>query len=437
MCKTLKIILAAFVSVLPVLSAKAQDNAYNTFSPYSMFGIGDISKQGTVYNRSMGGIGIATRDARALNIMNPAAVTKRETKAVMIDFGLFSENKYYKQHGIKSSNNTFNMYDVVISFPVYKSFAMYAGFTPFSNTGYDITSYDSDPAIIASTGGTTYQAIGSGGLNNAFIGGGIDIFKGFSAGAEIDYIFGKINKDNLVDAQKTDIRDVYSGYEMKLHTFTGKIGAQYEMSLKNSMTATFGATYRLKTRMRGSVNDVRYASIGSIVDTLASKQNHLSKDDGVKLAGEIGVGFSLKRGDKWTAEINYIRSDWSNCGMNVDGFANVGDAKFSAAASQSIRAGFSLVPNRNDIRYYMKRVTYRAGTYWDREYYKLDGNTIDAFGLTFGATFPVFRWSNGLSVGMDIGQRGSLSGNKVRERYINFTVGLNIFDIWFLKPQYE
>ena len=85
----------------------------------------------------------------------------------------------------------------------------------------------------------------------------------------------------------------------------------------------------------------------------------------------------------------------------------------------------------------MKRVTYRAGTYWDREYYKLDGNTIDAFGLTFGATFPVFRWSNGLSVGMDIGQRGSLSGNKVRERYINFTVGLNIFDIWFLKPQYE
>lgn len=116
MCKTLKIILAAFVSVLPVLSAKAQDNAYNTFSPYSMFGIGDISKQGTVYNRSMGGIGIATRDARALNIMNPAAVTKRETKAVMIDFGLFSENKYYKQHGIKSSNNTFNMYYIIMSF---------------------------------------------------------------------------------------------------------------------------------------------------------------------------------------------------------------------------------------------------------------------------------------------------------------------------------
>jgi hypothetical protein len=38
------------------------------------------------------------------------------------------------------------------------------------------------------------------------------------------YVFGKINKDILVDAQKTDIRDVYSGYEMRLPHFTGKSG---------------------------------------------------------------------------------------------------------------------------------------------------------------------------------------------------------------------
>jgi hypothetical protein len=437
MSKTLKFFLAAFVSVLSVLSLKAQDNAYNTFSPYSMFGIGDISKQGTTFNRSMGGIGIATRDARALNVLNPAAVTKRETKSVMMDFGLYSENKYYKQHDVKSSNNTFNMYDVLVSFPVYKSFAMYAGLQPFSSVGYEVTSYETNTSIIANTGGVSYQATGSGGLNIAYIGGGVDVFKGLSVGAEVDYIFGNINKDNLVDAEKTDIRDIYSGYELRLHTFTGKFGAQYELPLKNSMTATFGATYRLKTQMRGTVKDIRYASIGSVIDTIASSSNHLSKDDGVKLAGELGVGFSLKKGDKWTAEINYIRSDWSSCGMDVDGFANVGDAVFSSATSQSIRAGFSLVPNRNDIRYYMKRVTYRAGTYWDREYYKLDGNTIDAFGLTFGATFPVFKWSNGLSVGVDLGQRGSHSGNKVRERYINFTVGLNIFDIWFIKPHYD
>lgn len=40
----------------------AQNEAYNAYTPYSMFGIGEISKQGTAYNKSMGGVGIATRD---------------------------------------------------------------------------------------------------------------------------------------------------------------------------------------------------------------------------------------------------------------------------------------------------------------------------------------------------------------------------------------
>ncbi len=147
---------------------------------------------------------------------------------------------------------------------------------------------------------------------------------------------------------------------------------------------------------------------------------------------------ALKGGDKWTAEVNYIRSDWSSTGMDkVIGFANVGNAVFSATTSQSIRAGFSYVPNRNDIRYYRRRVTYRAGAYWDQAYCKIDGNDLNAVGLTFGATLPVFRLYNGLTVGMDFGQRGSKANGLVRERYVSFNIGLNIHDIWFIKTRYD
>lgn len=38
----------------------------------------------------------------------------------------------------------------------------------------------------------------------------------------------------------------------------------------------------------------------------------------------------------------------------IPGFASVGNAVFSASAAQSLRAGFAIVPNRNDIRYYRK-----------------------------------------------------------------------------------
>ena len=51
-------------------------------------------------------------------------------------------------------------------------------------------------------------------------------------------------------------------------------------------------------------------------------------------------------------------------------------------------------------------------------------------------TLPVFRWYNGLTVGVDMGRRG-LSGNDVKETYIGFNLGMNMFDIWFKKPRYE
>ena len=62
---------------------------------------------------------------------------------------------------------------------------------------------------------------------------------------------------------------------------------------------------------------------------------------------------------------------------------------------------------------------------------------VNSVGLTLGITLPVFRGYNGLSLGIDMGQRGSLRGNMVRERYVTFVVGFNIFDIWFQKPRYN
>lgn len=418
----------------------AQNEAYNAYSPYSMFGIGDISKQGTAYNKSMGGVGVATRDKRNINILNPAAVTARDEKSFMADFGVAQGNRYYAQHDMTSSNNTFNIYDFVISFPVYKSLAMYAGVTPFSDLGYDMTSKVTDPSIITNTGVITNDINGYGGLTNIFLGAGINVVKGLSLGVEGQYYFGNLHKTNTFKMSNSTYRNISSGFNMNLHAFTAKLGVQYEKNLTQSVSAVVGATYRLGTSLRGEVERYEIQSISSINDSTPSPRTFIDTlgRGKVKLASEIGVGIALKGGDRWTAEVNYIRSDWSSSGMDkVIGFASVGNAVFSASASQSVRAGFSIVPNRNDIRYYRKRVTYRAGAYWDQACCKLDGNTINAVGVTLGATLPVFRWSNGLTLGVDFGQRGSLTGNMVRERYVNFNIGINVFDIWFLKPRYD
>jgi len=423
-----------------VLPLSAQNEAYNAYTPYSMFGIGEISKQGTAYNKSMGGVGIATRDKRNVNILNPAAVTEREAKSFMADFGVAQGNRYYAQHDLKSSNNTFNFYDFVISFPVYKSLAMYAGVTPSSDIGYDMSSKITDPSIIANTGVITNTVNGYGGMSNIFIGAGIDVIRGLSVGVEGQYYFGNLHKTNTFTMSNSTYRSISSGFNMDLNAFTAKLGVQYETNVSENVTAVLGATYKFGTSLNGEVERYEIQSISSLNDSTPSPRSYVDTlgSGKVKLASELGVGIAFKGGDKWTAEINYIRSDWSSSGMNkLPGFASVGNAVFSASTAQSVRAGFSIVPNRNDIRYYRKRVTYRAGAYWDQASCKLDGKTINAVGITFGATLPVFSWSNGLTLGVDFGQRGSLSGNLVRERYVNFNIGINIFDIWFIKPKYN
>ena len=433
-------ILLAFALFFCVLPASAQNEAYSSYSPYSMYGIGDISKFGTSYNRSMGGVGIATRDKRNINILNPAAVTEREPQSFMLDFSIAQGNRYYAQGDMHSSNNTFNMNSVILSFPICKPLAMYAGIAPYSDLGYKITAWETDPGIVAETGSILNTVKGYGSLTNTFVGAGINVFKGFSVGAEMDYIFGNLHKENTFEMASTSFRGISSGYSMKLNTVTGKFGLQYAFPVGKNVSAVMGATYKLKADLKGTVDRFEIQTISSINDSTPSPRTYSDKlaKGTVRLADEAGFGLALKGGDKWSAEVNYLRSDWTSTGMDkAVGFANVGNAVFSASTAQSVRAGFSYVPNRNDIRYYRRRVTYRGGAYWDQAYCKIDGMDLNAFGLTFGATLPVLRVNNGVTIGVDVGQRGSRSNNLIRERYFNINIGLNIFDIWFIKTRYE
>ena len=53
----IKRILASMVLVCAaVLSASAQNGAYSGYSPYSMYGIGDLFDPGTAYNQTMGSL---------------------------------------------------------------------------------------------------------------------------------------------------------------------------------------------------------------------------------------------------------------------------------------------------------------------------------------------------------------------------------------------
>ena len=442
MIKRLEKILLISVFMLIGVCASAQDGTYGAYSPYSIYGVGEVSKGGTAYTRSMGGVGIASRNKRFINITNPAAVTARDTLSFMADFGLVQKNTLFSQGNLRSAKNTFNIYDFVMSFPIWKSSAFMVGITPFSDVGYDFSHVEKDPSIIGHTGNITYDSYGTGSVYQIFLGAGATFWKRFSVGAELIYYFGNIDKVVNMDYANTSYRSINSGNDIAVRGVTGKFGLQYEQKLGGDVSIIAGATYRLGTNLTGYSTSYRYANQSSVSDTLNFRVDTL-KGSGLKFGDELGVGISVKGGDKWAAEFNYTRSDWTQSGMgSAAGFAVKGNMNFTPAVSQSFRAGFEIVPNRNDIRYYLKRCAYRAGVYYDQEYYKVNGNDIHTYGITLGVTLPVFRWYNGISIGVDFGQRAfnprtASESNVVREQYVSFNLGFNIHDIWFQKPRYN
>ena len=427
------------LSILLIISvcASAQSGTYRAYSPYSIFGVGNISKEGTAFNKSMGGVGIATRNKRFINYLNPAAITARDTLSFMGDIGLAQNNTVFTQGDLKSAHNTFNVYNFVLSFPIYRSSAFMVGITPYSDVGYDFSDIVEDKDIIGVTNNISYSSYGTGSVYQLFAGAGATFWKRFSVGAEFIFLFGNIDKVTNMSYSNSSYRSLNTGNELTVRGVTGKFGLQYEQKLGDNISMIIGATYRLGSKVRGYAKDYSYAVQSSVTDTLKLYTDTL-QNTGLRFGDELGLGISIKGGDKWCAEFNYIRSDWRSTGMDsATGFSVVGSSVFTTTVSNSFRAGFEITPNRNDIRYYLKRCAYRAGVYYDQAYYKLDGNNINSIGLTLGVTLPVFKWYNGISLGVDVGQRASNRNNMVRENYVTFNIGFNIHDIWFQKPRYN
>ena len=251
-------------------------------------------------------------------------------------------------------------------------------------------------------------------------------------------LFGKIAKESVFSFAKSAYSNINSGNTLVLRGSSAKFGLQYEQPVGNSNTIGIGATYSTGINLKGTVEDYRISVGSAQSDTLRFSRDTLGRTmGGVSVPSEIGIGLSFNHSDNWRAEINYSRSDWTHSGMDVaKGFAVKGSSYFDTRVSQTYRAGFEIVPNRNDIRYYYKRCAYRVGAYYEDSRFAVDGNQIKDIGLTFGASLPVFRYYNALTFAVGLGQRASTAGNMIRERYVNFTVGFSFHDMWFRKLTY-
>ena len=368
------------------------------------------------------------RDNRVINFINPAAITARDTLSFMFDLGINEKNSYFNDNITKSAYNIFNVQNVAFTFPIYKSSAFIVGIAPFSDVGYKFQSTETATDVEADMGDVKYQQYGTGSIYQLFLGASVMFFDRISLGAQGIYYFGYMNKHNdLLFNSSSSYNTVYTGWNYKVHSFSGKFGLQYIQPFKkNNSQLVIGGTYRLGTSMKGETSRYAYTDIDTVLNSNISSGT-------LRIADEFGVGISYRVNGKWAVGAGFIQQNLRTA-MFPDA---VTWTNFGAGVSRQYKAGFELTPNMYDIRYYMKRVTYRAGAYFEQSYVRVDGRQVNAFGITFGASFPFYRWYNAVSVAVDIGQRGSLRQGQIRENYINFILNINLHDIWFVKYRYD
>jgi len=146
----------------------------------------------------------------------------------------------------------------------------------------------------------------------------------------------------------------------------------------------------------------------------------------------------IRKGDKWLLGFDYTMQNWSEFNY----FGQQGLLK----NSQKIAVGAQYIPNKNagTKEPYGKKMFYRMGFRYADSYLVLNNTPLTDYAITFGAGFPLRKIKIGevysqsvINVGFEIGQRGTVANNLIREQYVNAFVSFSLNDRWFIKRKYD
>lgn len=424
----------AFLTVLLFSSrpGHAQTSSLSTFSPYTMYGLGDMAIGGNAFSRGMGAVGVAHRSPFQFNYLNPAALSAMSRNSALFNFAGEGRTLRSKSDLAKTTYNTFNLHDLGLAVPLGRGVGLGFSLTPVSSLGYETQVIDNDPKIVEDVGRTVYGYSGEGGISQVALNLGVRVIPNFSLGVSASYWFGSINRQFSSSTYSylypSNFRTIISNEDENISEMLFTFGAQYIIRVgENALTV--GATYQpeIKSKIRYKqlvVSASQYAS-----DTIHSEKT--KRDFTIPSKFAAGVYYQSA---KFAAGFDYSRQDWKGS------FEIPADQMISLRAQEDYKIGFSYSPNPFDIRKAMNRWTYKVGGRYGTSYLVSKGQKLHDMAVSFGVDFALKKQSmSKLGFGIELGQRGSSKQGQIREKYINFVLALNFFgeDFWFQRPKYN
>jgi hypothetical protein len=430
--------------------AQPKDN-----SPYSRFGMGELSPQYFANQIAWGGQTAAFHDPFHLNIANPASFAF--LRATALEVGLRAKYSHYASNGTSlnrwSGNLGYMALGFILKSPINEVLdktkspwktGMGVSLTPYSQVGYQISSVDSSNQQVGIVN-NTYQ--GNGGSYRLNWSTGVK-YKNTAVGLNLGWLFGKATYENRNDFNSNFTYSYLNNdrSEVSLNGLLWNLGVQHDFVLSTyendkdtpKKWITLGLTAesnhqlnvtneRLFIRSRRTTSDNQYVG----ADTLINNTNRNALKQDATLPGGFSLGFQLVDATKMRigAQIGY--NLWSN-------YSNEARPE-TLKNTFSTSAGIEYTPDFVSYNNYFKRIRYRAGLYYRQDPRVVNGNQLTDYGLTFGFGLPITlprQQTSFVNLAFEAGQMGK--NTTVEETYFRINVGFTLNDnTWFYKRRFE
>jgi len=411
--------LTIFFILLTIITGRSLAQEENSGgSPYSIFGIGDLSYYTSTRTYSLGITGVSLF-GNYVNNLNPATMTKLNATTISTNFyyGFLKSTNGTLEN--KVSNGNVLGVNIGIPFDQGRGWVMSLGFNPASLVDYKIK-------LNGNIGGQNYEQTysGKGGLSRINAGMSYNILRMISLGLEYNYAFGEIKNRNFINFNNSAYTNTRINREIDFQRSFIKGGVVFEpgrifksLALRN---LSIGFIYQSGFNLSATQDGI-YASASGI-DTVRLNTGTIDIPD------MYGVGISNIFGNKYLLSADIVMQDWSK-------YMEFGKARQDFQSSFRAGLGFEIIPDPNNKSFWGS-TTYRIGGFYDKGFYKVSNEDIMSYGVRAGVNIPISKY-NTLDFGINYSIRGKTGEGLIKDEYLNLTMGVNFGELWFLRPREE
>ncbi len=414
-----KLIALLGVSLLFLTSSVFAQNS--TSSPYSYYGLGELSQNGSGNSISLGGTSLAYRDGGVLNLQNPAALAHVDSLKFIFNVGMAAKYTNLNQGDKSDAFNDYNLTRLAFGFKVSPRYSTAFSVSPYTSLGYEITKREK---VIGSESYINRSLKGSGGLNQLTWSNGVKVTKDLSLGINAIYLFGNNARDEII------VMEAGSSYVYKSNTkliskgVYFNLGAQYQMDF-GKYNLILGAKYQPKL----GVSAKQILEVTNFNSNIGDERHKDTDRGSFDVPESYGLGFGLSKGKQLWIGGDYTFEKWSD----TESF----DRNNSLRDRSKFSLGMEYKANDGYARKFLKKMTYRLGGFYDTGYVTVEDEKINSMGISLGFGIPMAKSAGMINVAVEFGISGTTDNNMVREDFTRITVDINLFERWFVKRKYH